>query len=80
MNRLQGRGLNFFQMYLEGNSYQFKARPVKNISEDEKPYLFQIPTTNGTTNGTIRYDIIKKEYLQYARKGTVDIQLKGVAT
>ena len=42
MNRLQGRGIKYFQMYLEDNSYKFRKRPVEDIYEKAQPYLFQI--------------------------------------
>ena len=73
MNRLQGRGIKYFQMYLEDNSYKFRKRPVEDIYEKAQPYLFQI----SKDNEIIRYKIIEKTYQQYAKKGTIDIKLES---
>lgn len=73
MSSLQGRGIEYFQMYLKDNSYRFRERPVKDIYGNDKPYLFQVPRTNGT----ISYDIIEKNYVPYAKKGTIDIKLES---
>ena len=72
MNHLQGRGIKYFQMYLEDNSYKFRERPVKDIYENAQPYLCQI----SKHTGTISYEIIKT-YHQYAKKGTIDIKLEN---
>lgn len=72
MNRLQGRGIKYFQMYLEDNSYKFRERPVEDIYENAQPYLCQI----SKDTGTISYEIIKKAYHQHAKKGTIDIKLE----
>ena len=55
MNHLQGRGIKYFQMYLEDNSYKFRERPVEDIHENAQPYLCQI----SKDTGTISYEIIK---------------------
>ena len=72
MGRLQGRGVKYFQMYLEDNSYRFRKISVEDIYGNVQPYLSQI----SKKTGTISYEIIDKTYLQYAKKGTIDIRLE----
>lgn len=72
MDRLQGRGIKYFQMYIEDNSYRFREKLVKDTYENVQPYLFQIPKKNGI----ISYEIIKKTFCQYAKKGMIDIKLE----
>jgi len=42
MERLKGRGIKYFQMYLEEKSYRFKAQPVEDKFEHTPKYLYKI--------------------------------------
>ena len=65
MSQLQGRGIKYFQMYLEDNSYKFRERQVRDIFENAQPYLFQIPKHAGA----LHYEIIKKGLSSICQEG-----------
>lgn len=76
MNLLKGRGIKYYQMFLKDKSYQFKAHPIKDKFNKNKPYLFQILEKTKKIN----YSILDKSYNQYAKKGTIEIQLQEKIT
>lgn len=73
MDRLQGRGIQYYEMILEANSYRFNKRPVKDPYENAQPYLFQF----FNKDKIVRYEVIKKDYTSSIGKGTISLQLES---
>ncbi len=76
MNLLKGRGIKYYQMFLKDRSYQFIAQPLTDKYKKIQPYLYQI----SQETEKIEYKISKKEYAQFAKKGTIEIQLEQKIT
>lgn len=74
IDRLNGRGINFYQIKLEKNSYIFKA--LKLIENNDKiNYLNHIPTSV-TKDKIIEYRILKSKIFNFASIGEFEIMLE----
>jgi hypothetical protein len=77
MNRLKGRGVNYFQIEQLPNTYKFVAKEIRDINNLEITYLKIIP--NEITQGhPVSYKIIKQNYWAIRGKGNVEIELERV--
>ncbi len=75
LNLLKGRGINFYQIELEKNSYLFKATKIKLENSQLNDYLKQLPIT--ITNGQKKeYEILKSKIFNYSGIGEFKILLK----
>ncbi len=76
MNRLQGRGINYYQMVQANKSYNFYAKPVNDINNTRQTYLQEIPS-NITGSSSITYLIVEKDYSWVNGKATIEILLES---
>ena len=75
INLLKSRGINFYQIELEKNSYSFKAVKLEAESSLEYNYLQQLPTA--ITNGKIiEFEILKSKIFNFAGIGEFKILLR----
>ena len=72
---LQLRGVNFYQIELEKNSYSFKASELETKTELESNYLKQLPTSI-TTGKVIAFEILKQKIFNFSGIGEFKIMLK----
>ena len=77
MNRLKGRGVNYFQIEQLPNTYKFNAKPINDINESEITYLKQIPSKI-TGNIPVNFNITKQRYWTIGEKGDIEIELETV--
>ncbi|MCD4759417.1 DUF2971 domain-containing protein [archaeon] len=75
MNRFQGRGILYFQMYQKEKSYELEAKPVNDINDTKLTYLKEIPLSI-TGSSSVKYEIVKKDYDWVSKKGTIEIILE----
>jgi hypothetical protein len=75
MNRLKGRGLNYYQIELLPNTYKFIAKSVKDINESEITYLKQIPS-EVTGSFPVKFEIIKNKNWAVKGKGNIETLLE----
>lgn len=75
MNRLKGRGINYYQIEQTKNSYKFQANLIEDINGKELTYLNQIPPSV-TNCKSIKFTIIEKDYTWYNGKATISIELE----
>nr|WP_255233414.1 DUF2971 domain-containing protein [Aliifodinibius salipaludis] len=73
MDRMKGRGINYYQINLKDDSYKYEREPVCDIYDDATAYLFEIPTEKNQQSS--EYEIVEKTYKQYADKGMITVQL-----
>ena len=74
MKRLQGRGINYFQMVQKSKSYSFEAEPIDDIYPRKLTYLQEIPASI-TGGPPVRFVIDKKDFFWVNGKATIDITL-----
>lgn len=75
INLLKERGLNFYQIELEKNSYSFKAVKLETENSLESHYLQQLPIT--ITNGkNIEFEILKSKIFNFSGIGEFKVLLK----
>jgi len=75
INLLQVRGINFYQIELEKNSYSFKAVKLETQTSLESNYMQQLPTS--ITNGKIiEFEILKNKIFNFAGIGEFKVMLK----
>lgn len=75
LNLLKGRGINYYQIELEKNSYLFKAKKLNEESLQKTDYLKQLPLS--ITNGQKKeYEILKTKIFNYSGIGDFKILLK----
>ncbi len=75
INRLQNRGIRFYQIGLERNSYSFKATEIEIKTRLESNYLKQLPTS--ITNGKIiEFKILKQNIFNFSGIGEFEIMLQ----
>jgi len=77
MNRLKGRGINYYQIERIPKTYKFEAKPIEDINGSEITYLKQIPSTI-TGNLPVNFKIVKQKYWAVSAKGDVEIELETV--
>lgn len=76
MNRLKGRGINYYQMDQIDKSYDFEANPINDINDTRLTYLQEIPA--GITNAkAVKYKIDEKEFDWVLGKATIEITLEA---
>jgi hypothetical protein len=75
MNRLKGRGINYYQIELIKNTYKFERTSCNDINGNEITYLNQIPTSI-TSDKIIKYNILKYKMNSIANIGEIEIQLE----
>ncbi len=70
MNRLKGRGIKYYQIYLKEKSYQFDANPVLDKYENSPPYLYKIAPIAESASAIEKSWIEEflKPYIPYKRK------------
>lgn len=75
INLLQSRGISFYQIELEKNSYSFKTVELKTDKELKSNYLKQLPTS--ITNGKIiEFEILKQKIFNFSGIGEFKVMLK----
>lgn len=74
MRRLKGRGISYYQISLEKNSYKFNAKLVEDEYKNAASYLNEF---NGM-NSVIQYEIMEKSYDFFSKKGIVHVKLPQV--
>tara|TARA_Y100001972_G_scaffold124695_1_gene174424 strand:+ start:4796 stop:5803 length:1008 start_codon:yes stop_codon:yes gene_type:complete len=74
MKYLQGRGINYWDMYLEPNTYLFERKPVEDSYLSEITYLKEI--TDRISNKKIRFSIVNKSYKTFFKIGEIEIEVK----
>ncbi len=74
MKYLQGRGINYWDMYIEPNSYLFKRKPIEDSFKSENTYLTEI--TDRISKNKIRFSIINKSYKTFFKIGEIEIEVK----
>lgn len=74
MERLKGRGVQFFQIVLKHNSYEFEAMKVNDLSQERTTYLKEIPSEI-TGHNPVPYKITSKVYIREI-KAIVEIELE----
>lgn len=77
MNRLKGRGINYFQVEQVPVSYNFNTKPIEDINRSEVTYLNQIPSSI-TNSQPIKFRIIEKDYTWFNGKATINIELNSL--
>lgn len=77
MDRLKGRGVNYFQIERLPNTYKFNAKPINDITKPEITYLKQIPSKI-TGNIPVNFKITKQRYWAIGEKGDIEIELETV--
>lgn len=75
INLLKLRGIKFYQIVLEKNSYLFKSVELETETELESNYLKQLPTS--ITNGKIiEFEILKQKIFNFSGIGEFKVMLK----
>jgi hypothetical protein len=74
-DKLKGRGVQFFQMVLKPNSYEFEAVKVNDLSQEKITYFKEIPSEI-TGNDPVPYKITSKVYIREI-KAMVEIELES---
>ena len=74
-NLLQFRGINFYQIELEKNSYSFKAVELETETGLKSNYLKQLPTSI-TYGKIIEFEILKQKIFNFSGIGKFKIMLK----
>lgn len=75
INLLQSRGISFYQIELEKNSYSFKTVELETDKELKSNYLKQLPTS--ITNGKIiEFEILKEKIFNFSGIGEFKVMLK----
>lgn len=75
INLLQSRGISFYQIELEKNSYSFKTVELETDKELKSNYLKQLPTS--ITNGKIiKFEILKEKIFNFSGIGEFKVMLK----
>lgn len=75
MDRLKGRGVQFFQIAQKHNSYNFDALQVNDLTKEKTTYLREIPAEI-TGNQPIQFNIISKNYYRDI-KAVAEIELES---
>jgi hypothetical protein len=75
MNRLKGRGINYFQMVQIDKSYNIEAKPINDINDTRLTYLQEIPSEI-TNSEAVKYKIDKKDYDWVSGKAEIEITLE----
>lgn len=75
MNRLKGRGIEYYQIFQVKDKYLFEREPVTDINGNEITYLCQIPKSN-TRKSAVNYRIIEKDLNKFIGKATISIELE----
>tara|TARA_R110002167_G_scaffold263017_13_gene469729 strand:- start:7406 stop:8416 length:1011 start_codon:yes stop_codon:yes gene_type:complete len=74
-NLLESRGVDFYQIELEKNSYSFKAVELETETGQESNYLKKLPTS--VTNGKIiEFEILKHKIFNFSGIGEFKVNLK----
>lgn len=76
MNRLKGRGIDYFQMEQISNTYRFEEKPINDINNNRLTYLTEIPPSINQLS-PVKYVIIEKDYNWVIGKATIEIQLES---
>lgn len=77
MERLQGRGISYYQIQLDDKSYSFYREKVTDSFEISKKYLFEFDQERESQNNQrIKYKILTREYLGHF-KGRLTIELEN---
>ncbi len=76
MNRLQGRGIDYYQMIQVVKSYDFDAMPMNDIYNKRLTYLQEI-ASSVTGSTSVKYTIVEKDYSWINRKATIEILLES---
>jgi hypothetical protein len=76
ITRLEGRGINFYQIERIPKTYKFKRVLISNKFGNDITYLCQLPKTNKRSK-IVKYQIIEKDFLKYKGKATITIQLES---
>lgn len=75
MDRLKGRGVQFFQIILKPNSYDFDAIKTNDIANERHTYFREIPSEI-TGHYPVPYKITSKVYIREI-KAMVEIELES---
>lgn len=75
ISELNGRGINFFQIKLTPNSYNFTSTRLDNCSDIENTYLREIPDSISETK--IATKLIKHKIHNYAGIAEIKIQIEN---
>jgi hypothetical protein len=75
MNRLKGRGINYYQIEQLNNTYKFGVRRIKNTYPTNSTYLTQVPISV-TKNEVLNYKLLKSKIVNYPGIGEFDIELE----
>ena len=74
LNLLKGRGITFYQIELESNSYLFKTTKINVENSDQRNYLTQLPIS--LTKEKKEYEILDYKIFNYSGIGEFKILLK----
>jgi len=74
-DKLKGRGVQFFQIVLKSNSYEFEAVKVNDLSQEKITYFKEIPSEI-TGHDPVPYKITSKVYIREI-KAMVEIELES---
>lgn len=74
MNRLKGRGIDYYQIERIPKTYKFKRIFVPDKNGNDVTYLCQIPRSDKRKE-IANYKIIEKNFFKYKGKATITIQL-----
>lgn len=75
MNRLKGRGINYYQMAQVDKSYNIEANRINDGNDTSITYLQEIPSEI-TNTGTVKFRIDKKDYDWVSGKAEIEITLE----
>lgn len=77
MERLQGRGISYYQIQLDDKSYSFYRAKVPDSFEISQKYLFEFYRERESQNNQrIKYKILTREYLRHY-KGRLTVELEN---
>jgi len=79
MNRLKGRGIEYYQINQIQGKYLFEREQVTDINGNEITYLCQIPKSS-TRESAINYRIGEKDFNKFTGKATINIELETQLT
>lgn len=76
MNRLKGRGIDYYQIERVPKTYKFKRKSIPDINGKNITYLCQISKSD-KPNEITSYKIVEKNFCKYNGKATITIQLSS---
>jgi Protein of unknown function (DUF2971) len=77
MNRLKGRGINYFQIKQIPKTYRFEAKPIKDINSQEITYLKQIPISV-TNREPINFEVKEIRPWKIPLRSNVKVEIEKI--